>query len=392
MAIIALVSAKGSPGVTTTALACALSWHRRLVLAECDPAGGSILAGYLGGALDGPRGIGELAVGRAARRQPGDRRSGPSWSTWTRRAGNGCCCPAWSTRRRPAASPRSGSGSPTSSARLERGDPRLRRARRLWPAAGRRPAVAAAAGRRRGAAGDPGAAARPVRHPGRWSGPSNGTSPSTGCRRAPCGCCWSATGTARAEISQALRLPVIARLPHDPRTAEVLGLGGTVRGRTAADARGRPRWRCRSGAAGPPAGPAGLAGRTHGGAGCGLSRSPHDPRAPPPGATSTVPPLPPPNGRHHRRRRRRRRPRRSARRRAGAAAPAPGGLRGGPRAAPGAERTAHPVAARPGVHRRRGGRRAGPAGRRGGRRVRRRGPPGRHPDGRRRRNGCCSTR
>ncbi|SCE84411.1 ParA family protein [Micromonospora mirobrigensis] len=63
MAIIALVSAKGSPGVTTSALACALSWHRRLVLAECDPAGGSILAGYLGGALDGPRGIGELAVG-----------------------------------------------------------------------------------------------------------------------------------------------------------------------------------------------------------------------------------------------------------------------------------------------------------------------------------------
>ncbi|MEV0806490.1 ParA family protein [Micromonospora sp. NPDC050200] len=63
MAIIALVSAKGSPGVTTSALACTLSWHRRLVLAECDPAGGTILAGYLGGTLDGPRGIGELAVG-----------------------------------------------------------------------------------------------------------------------------------------------------------------------------------------------------------------------------------------------------------------------------------------------------------------------------------------
>ncbi|SCL38020.1 Cellulose biosynthesis protein BcsQ [Micromonospora pallida] len=63
MAIIALVSAKGSPGVTTSALACTLSWHRRLVLAECDPAGGSVLAGYLTGALDGPRGIGELAVG-----------------------------------------------------------------------------------------------------------------------------------------------------------------------------------------------------------------------------------------------------------------------------------------------------------------------------------------
>ncbi|MEU5872543.1 ParA family protein [Glycomyces sp. NPDC047369] len=47
MAIIAMVSAKGSPGVTTTALACTLSWQGRTVLAECDPAGGSILSGYL---------------------------------------------------------------------------------------------------------------------------------------------------------------------------------------------------------------------------------------------------------------------------------------------------------------------------------------------------------
>ncbi|MEU7673538.1 ParA family protein [Micromonospora taraxaci] len=47
MAIIAMVSAKGSPGVTTTALACTLSWQGRTVLAECDPSGGSILSGYL---------------------------------------------------------------------------------------------------------------------------------------------------------------------------------------------------------------------------------------------------------------------------------------------------------------------------------------------------------
>ncbi|MEV4824529.1 ParA family protein [Micromonospora sp. NPDC049274] len=47
MAIVAMVSAKGSPGVTTTALACALSWQGRTVLAECDPSGGSILSGYL---------------------------------------------------------------------------------------------------------------------------------------------------------------------------------------------------------------------------------------------------------------------------------------------------------------------------------------------------------
>ncbi len=36
-------------------------------------------------------------------------------------------------------------------------------------------------------------------------------------------------GHGTSEISKALRLPVIARLPHDPRTAEVLGRGGTVR-------------------------------------------------------------------------------------------------------------------------------------------------------------------
>ena len=62
MAVIALCSAKGSPGVTTTALACTLSWHTRAILAECDPAGGSVLAGYLRGQLDGHRGLVPLAV------------------------------------------------------------------------------------------------------------------------------------------------------------------------------------------------------------------------------------------------------------------------------------------------------------------------------------------
>lgn len=62
MAVIALVSAKGSPGVTSTALALALTWPRPCVLAECDPAGGSIQAGYLAGALPADRGIRELAV------------------------------------------------------------------------------------------------------------------------------------------------------------------------------------------------------------------------------------------------------------------------------------------------------------------------------------------
>lgn len=62
MAVIALCSAKGSPGVTTAALGLTLTWPGRCVLAECDPAGGSVQAGYLAGALPADRGIRELAV------------------------------------------------------------------------------------------------------------------------------------------------------------------------------------------------------------------------------------------------------------------------------------------------------------------------------------------
>jgi hypothetical protein len=47
MPLIALVSAKGSPGVSTAALACTLTWPAPMLLAECDPAGGDLLAGYL---------------------------------------------------------------------------------------------------------------------------------------------------------------------------------------------------------------------------------------------------------------------------------------------------------------------------------------------------------
>jgi hypothetical protein len=62
MAVIALTSAKGSPGVTAAALTLTLTWPGEVVLAECDPAGGSILAGYLAGALPADRGVRELAV------------------------------------------------------------------------------------------------------------------------------------------------------------------------------------------------------------------------------------------------------------------------------------------------------------------------------------------
>ncbi len=47
MALIALVGANHSPGVTATALALTFTWPRPCILAECDPAGGDIRYGYL---------------------------------------------------------------------------------------------------------------------------------------------------------------------------------------------------------------------------------------------------------------------------------------------------------------------------------------------------------
>jgi cellulose biosynthesis protein BcsQ len=62
MALIAFTAGKGSPGCTTTALALALTWRSRVVLAECDPAGGSARAGFLRGQLANDRGLVPLAV------------------------------------------------------------------------------------------------------------------------------------------------------------------------------------------------------------------------------------------------------------------------------------------------------------------------------------------
>lgn len=69
MVAVALLSAKGSPGATTSALALSAVWpevhsHRRVLLAECDAAGGDIASGYLRGALDASRGVLGLAVQR----------------------------------------------------------------------------------------------------------------------------------------------------------------------------------------------------------------------------------------------------------------------------------------------------------------------------------------
>ncbi len=62
MAIIALASAKGSPGVTTTALALTLTWSSPVIVAECDTSGGSVLPGFLRGQLGSDRGLMPLAA------------------------------------------------------------------------------------------------------------------------------------------------------------------------------------------------------------------------------------------------------------------------------------------------------------------------------------------
>ena len=62
MALIAVTSAKGSPGATVTSLALTLAWPRAALLAECDPSGGSVLTGYLAGQTPADRGIAGLAV------------------------------------------------------------------------------------------------------------------------------------------------------------------------------------------------------------------------------------------------------------------------------------------------------------------------------------------
>lgn len=63
MAVVALASASGSPGVTTTALGMALLWPRPVLLVEADPTGGSgLLAGYFRGTAEYVAGMIELAL------------------------------------------------------------------------------------------------------------------------------------------------------------------------------------------------------------------------------------------------------------------------------------------------------------------------------------------
>lgn len=71
MTAIGFCSAKGSPGVTTSALALLRIWPdvhpgRRALLVEADPAGGDVAPGYLRGAVDAGRGVVGLAASRDA--------------------------------------------------------------------------------------------------------------------------------------------------------------------------------------------------------------------------------------------------------------------------------------------------------------------------------------
>jgi hypothetical protein len=62
MSLYAMVSAGGSPGVTTSALALTLGWPSQVILAECDPSGGDILAGLFAGHLPATKGLVPLAL------------------------------------------------------------------------------------------------------------------------------------------------------------------------------------------------------------------------------------------------------------------------------------------------------------------------------------------
>jgi hypothetical protein len=65
MALIALAADKGSPGVTTSAVALAAVWPRRALFAECDPHGGDLvyrMPAEHGGPLDPNRGLVSLAI------------------------------------------------------------------------------------------------------------------------------------------------------------------------------------------------------------------------------------------------------------------------------------------------------------------------------------------
>lgn len=60
--LISFVSAKGSPGVTTTVMAVASRWPRTAIATDLDPQGGDILAGVGGGNVPAAHGVVDLVV------------------------------------------------------------------------------------------------------------------------------------------------------------------------------------------------------------------------------------------------------------------------------------------------------------------------------------------
>lgn len=67
MTVIAVCSAKGAPGATTTALALALAWPvggGSVLLVDADPAGADLASGYLQGATGPGAGAGAVATAR----------------------------------------------------------------------------------------------------------------------------------------------------------------------------------------------------------------------------------------------------------------------------------------------------------------------------------------
>ena len=65
MALIALASAKGSPGVTTTATALAAYWPAPCLLVEADLTGGSLIGGWYAGSLELDRSLSQVAFDKA---------------------------------------------------------------------------------------------------------------------------------------------------------------------------------------------------------------------------------------------------------------------------------------------------------------------------------------
>lgn len=65
MTTVAVCSAKGSPGVSTACLALSLMWPKPMVLVDADPAGGDLLPGFFRG--EQPAGRGVLALTLDAR-------------------------------------------------------------------------------------------------------------------------------------------------------------------------------------------------------------------------------------------------------------------------------------------------------------------------------------